>query len=673
MKCTIFAMLALAAACSSASVALAMPIAPPTGFDLASTLKIRPEAALVSWQLADNQAAASSPIPPELQQQLESLGLYVRPLGQNRGVVISPDQQTLSTTQLHELRHHPLVTGVQRALQAPAGLGANTSNGLGLHHTLFFDGEFIVQLAPGTSDTMAQAFLTRQGFEIVRPLRFAESKLLVRSRDEAGDSDLMASVMQQLRRSPLVVSVEPNLIQNDGTAVSPDAAPQPDSVAATGEDLLAQAWHLDSRLYRGQLLPRTDVQAPEAWAISRRGQGVTVAVIDSTIQWDHPDLINQTFCLQETDTALLPGEACGYDFVDEDGDTRLSDAELAELRPGFQDSFLLNDRALLRRHGEWVDWLGLWGLPQARQAQIIRWFLRFRVEVNFHGTWSAGVIAAQGNAGEGLLGVAPEAQILPVRVFDLDGYTSTSRLIEATGYAAARGVDVINLSLGGLLPSEAMVNHLFELQDQYPNLVIVASAGNSNLDGVGFPAAIPGVLSVGATNLEGQRAPYSNYGGQLDVVAPGGDLSLSDRGGLLTTGGTWLPALWEGMELPTQPWGYGLDPLGQYVRVEGTSFSAPTVAGVVALMRGEDPNQRLDRQELITRLTGTATYDALTLSAADQAHYRLQRELRFGTVFDLPYLRPSGIYEPQAPVSAEQYYFGAGLVNALRAVQAMQR
>jgi subtilisin family serine protease len=107
--------------------------------------------------------------------------------------------------------------------------------------------------------------------------------------------------------------------------------------------------------------------------------------------------------------------------------------------------------------------------------------------------------------------------------------------------------------------------------------------------------------------------------------------------------------------------------------VEGTSFSAPTVAGVVALMRGEDPNQRLDRQELITRLTGTATYDALTLSATDQAHYRLQRELGFGTVFDLPYLRPSGIYEPQAPVSAEQYYFGAGLVNALRAVQAMQR
>ncbi len=671
MKRTIFAMLALAAACSSASVALAMPIAQPPGFDLASTLQIRPEAALVNWQPADARASAGYQMPPDLQQHLESLGLHVRPLGQNRGVVLSPNQQPLSTTQLNELRHHPLVTGVQRALQAPAGLGANATDGLGLNYSLLFEGEFIVQLAPGTSDAAAQALLAHQGLEIVRPLRFTESQLLVRSRDEAGDSTPMATVMQRLRRSPLVMSVEPNLMQRDGTAFAADATPA-SSEATPREDLLAQAWHLDSRPYRGQLLPRTDVQAPEAWAIGRRGQGVTVAVIDSTIQWDHPDLIHQTFCLQETDTALLPGEACGYDFVDEDGDTRLSAAELEELRPGFQDSFLLSDRELLRQQGEWVDWLRLWGLPQARQAKIIRKFLRSRVEVNFHGTWSAGVIAAQGTAGEGLLGVAPEAQILPVRVFDLDGYTSTSQLIEATGYAAARGVDVINLSLGGLLPSDAMVNHLFELQDQYPNLVIVASAGNSSLDGVGFPAAIPGVLSVGATNMEGQRAPYSNYGGQLDVVAPGGDLSLSNRGGMLTTGGTWLPALWEGMEPPTHPWGYGLDPMGQYVRVQGTSFSAPTVAGVVALMRGEDPDQRLDRQELITRLTETATYDALTLSAAEQSHYRLQRELGFSTVLDFPFVRPSGIYSPTTPVSAEQYYFGAGLVNALRAVQAMQ-
>ncbi len=435
--------------------------------------------------------------------------------------------------------------------------------------------------------------------------------------------------------------------------------------------MLAQAWHLDRRPYRGQLLPRIDVQATEAWEIGKRGQGATVAVIDSTIQWDHPDLIHQVACLADEAAALLPGEDCGYDFVEEDGDTRLSEAELALLQPVFQDSFMLSDRDLLDKYADLAFWLQ--GLPRARQAQIIRDYLRWMVEVNFHGTWSAGVVAAQSPTGEGLLGVAPEAQILPVRVFDLDGYTSTARLIEATGYAAARGVDVINMSLGGLLPSTAFTNHLFELQDQYPNLVMVASAGNSNLDGAGFPAAIPGVLSVGATNMEGRRAPYSNYGGQLDVVAPGGDLSVSDRGGLLTTGGTWLPALWEGMELPTRPWGYGLDPLGQYVRVQGTSFSAPTVAGGVALMRSEDPNYRLSREQLLARLTAAASYEALSLSAAEQHHYRLQKSLGFGTVLYFPFVRPSGIYSPATPVSAEQYYFGAGLVNALRAVQAMQR
>ena len=530
----------------------------------------------------------------------------------------------------------------------------------------------LVEFAADVSATLAEVTLAPLGLELVQPLRFTELNLwLVKARANQSGGNLAAS-LASLQQLPTVLAVEFN--PGQASAATLDILPHTE-VPGHITNPQAQAWHLDSRPYRGQLLPRTDVQAPEAWSLGQRGRQVTVAVIDSTIQWDHPDLVNQVMCLEEGDEPLIPGETCGYDFVEEDGDTRLSPAEIEALRPGFQDSFQLSDRDLLRQYPDLARRFG--HLPHRQQVAQVRTLLRQRVESTFHGTRVAGVIAAQGEAGNGLMGVAPQAQILPVRVFDRHGGTTTARLIEATGYAAARGVDVINLSIGALIPHPTLTQHLFALQDAYPNLVIVAAAGNDNLDGASFPAGIPGVISVGATTLDGQRAPYSNYGAQVDLVAPGGDMSRGERGGILTTSGTWIPALWEGLALPEQ----GDASTGYYARVQGTSFAAPAVAGVVALMRSEDPHHRVSREDLITRLKASASYEATSLTEADQAHYRLQKALGVNTVF-LPnapfgfgrsFSRGTGIYQPQTPVSAEQYYFGAGLVNALRAVQAMQR
>ena len=92
--------------------------------------------------------------------------------------------------------------------------------------------------------------------------------------------------------------------------------------------------------------------------------------------------------------------------------------------------------------------------------------------------------------------MAPNAKILPVRVFGLGGEITRAILIEAIGYSAARGADVINLSLGSLLPTQAEADQIFSVLDARPDLVIVAAAGNGNLDGAGYPVAIPGVLSV---------------------------------------------------------------------------------------------------------------------------------------------------------------------------------
>ncbi|MBE9087316.1 S8 family serine peptidase, partial [Tolypothrix sp. LEGE 11397] len=243
---------------------------------------------------------------------------------------------------------------------------------------------------------------------------------------------------------------------------------------------------------------------------------------------------------------------------------------------------------------------------------------------------------------------------------------------EAIGYAASRNVDVINMSLGGLLPDEGLTEQIFDVLDAHRHLVIVASAGNENLDGVGFPAGIPGVVSVGATNMTGNRTFYSSYGGGLDLVAPGGEIQNSLSGGILTTGGTWLDGFWQGMSVPDYAWGLALDPLGKYVQVQGTSFSAPIVSGVVALMKGEDPKRRLSRHEIVSILNQTATYDGLNLSKADANRYRLQKEVGFGTVVDAPVSRPSGIFPKAKPVSAQEYFFGRGLVNADAAVQAVK-
>ncbi len=172
-----------------------------------------------------------------------------------------------------------------------------------------------------------------------------------------------------------------------------------------------------------------------------------------------------------------------------------------------------------------------------------------------------------------MIGAAPNAQFLPIRVFGLGGSISPTALIEAAGYAAARGVDVINFSLSGSAPDEAFQSMLNDIMRIDPNLVVVASAGNYDTNRAHYPAAGPNVIAVGATNIYGGRSYFSNYGQGLDVVAPGGDISNSLVEGILTTGGAWVSSLWEGLSGGNLEASYSaIDDRGKYVGVQGTSF-----------------------------------------------------------------------------------------------------
>lgn len=634
----------------------------------------------------DLQSSSSRSLNAKPSQSNPSLGIDVKPLGDGYALIKLPaGTRSLDGDIKQRVEQQSYVESTLPVLARKEGNQMRDE-------TIVLPNEILVSFDRGLSTSQIQSLLDRDSLEIVRPLRFTQNRYIVKSRTAAG-VDILA-IANQLHDLPGVQSATPNFIQSlpfgvqeqmQGlTAAMPEtidlkqrlASVTPNPNSPFPNSLLPLQWHLDSRPERGRF-PRTDLRAVEAWQHSSGGSGVTVAVIDSLIQWDHPDLAANVYTVGNVRNRLA-GETHGWDFSSNNGgdpDTRLSETELAELRPDFQNTFRLSDADLLKQY------IGLTRQVKAARpnyttsqvANAIRNYIRSTIAAEFHGTWVSGVIAAHPNGDRGAVGVAPNAKLLPVRVFGLGGKIASDSLIEAIGYAAERGADVVNMSLGRLLPDEDLTDQLFHVLDTHPHLLIVASAGNESLDGSAFPAAIPGVVSVGATNLNGNRSFYSSFGGRLDVVAPGGETTLKAKGGILTTGGTGAAGFWEGMAPPDRPWSIALDPLGNYVQVQGTSFSSPNVAGVLALMQGENKGHRLKRDRLVMLLKQTASYTSLAVSQADANRYRLQAAIGFGTAISFPFIRPSGVFGQPRVVSAQQYYFGSGLVNADAAVRAVER
>ena len=228
---------------------------------------------------------------------------------------------------------------------------------------------------------------------------------------------------------------------------------------------------------------------------------------------------------------------------------------------------------------------------------------------NGHGTHVAGIIAAKSDSTEhgtgsnkgNVLGVAPEAQILPVQVMRRDGGGDDFNIAKGIESAVNwRGdgnvkVDLINLSIGGADPSPTLAASLAYAAKN--GVLVVAAAGNYNQP-VYYPAAYPGALAVGALNPQGKRASYSCYGPQLAIMAPGG----ADPHEPSEAKGTW-----SGIHstFPTYP-NYS----GQmfYGAQAGTSMAAPVGAGIAALVisQAKTSGQSLTPDQLKMRLVATA-------------------------------------------------------------------
>lgn len=194
----------------------------------------------------------------------------------------------------------------------------------------------------------------------------------------------------------------------------------------------------------------------------------------------------------------------------------------------------------------------------------------------FHGTRVSGIIAAETNNAQGMAGIARDCKVMAVKALNNIGAGSYSAIAEGIIYAADNGASVINLSLGGTSndPSGA-VQAAIRYAIYEKNAVVVAASGNSgNSVGVNFPASIEDVIAVGATNSNNTLASFSCTGNELDLVAPGV--------GITTT-----------------------YPTNTNDTDDGTSFSAPMVSGVAALIRSIRPT--MTAREITNYLNFTAT------------------------------------------------------------------
>ena len=252
-----------------------------------------------------------------------------------------------------------------------------------------------------------------------------------------------------------------------------------------------------------------------AWDVTQ-GEGVVVAIVDTGIDYNHPDISANVW----TNAAEIPDNG-----IDDDNN-------------GFVDDVR-----------GW-DFVGTTlGQPTEDNDPY---------DGHFHGTHVAGTVAATGNNGVGVVGVAWKARVMAVKGLDDTGSGYDSDLARAIIYAVDNGADVINASFGGRGISQTQTEAVNYARAH--GVVFVAAAGNSSADVTLFsPAGIPGTITVSSLSPTDQLSSFSNFGRKIDVAAPGEDILSLEHG---TAG---------------------------YKRLDGTSMAAPHVSGLAALIIAQHP------------------------------------------------------------------------------------
>jgi serine protease len=415
--------------------------------------------------------------------------------------------------------------------------------------------------------------IARSGSEPIPPgAEFVPGEVVVKLRKDASGvsrkADLFAARHQLVQKQSLPGEVELMMVQ--GPSHLEKSTGDSKSKTSNGDDnaLKALTWDTIQRLQRDPeveyvqanfirrpLLTPNDthypkqwdfpsINLPQAWDITTGSDNIIVAVIDTGVLPNHPDLQGR----------LIEG----YDFISDPTNAGDGDGIDANATDVGDD-------------------------PKGQKS-------------SFHGTHVAGTIGAATNNGIGVAGVTWATKIMPLRVLGRGGGPDTdisqailyaAGLPNSSGTVPPKRANIINMSLGGAGSSPAMQDAVTRARQQ--GVIIVAAAGNENTSAPSVPASLDGVISVSAVDVQGQKAPYSNFGRTVDVAAPGGNASVDLNGDNLPDG--ILSTIGDD------------DGTFAYRFYQGTSMASPHVAGVIALMLAVNPN--LTPDDIDQLLAGT--------------------------------------------------------------------
>lgn len=229
-----------------------------------------------------------------------------------------------------------------------------------------------------------------------------------------------------------------------------------------------------------------------------------------------------------------------------------------------------------------------------------------------HGTHVAGTIAQRTNfdlniAGTGVVGVAPSACVLPVKVLDDSGSGSFVDIAEGIYYSVNYGAKVINMSLGVNarygITSDSFIDPALDYAEAN-NVLVAAAAGNDSFrKNVSYPAIYDSVVAVGATDYANKLAGYSNRGTGLDIMAPGGNTSVDLNG----------DGYVDGVLQETFYTKATVGPSFGYYFLQGTSMATPHVAGLAALLYANGLTNVNDVRNTLfssSKDLGSANYDS---------------------------------------------------------------
>ncbi|HEX8502972.1 MAG TPA: S8 family peptidase, partial [Pyrinomonadaceae bacterium] len=330
------------------------------------------------------------------------------------------------------------------------------------------EGELLVRFRQGAS---ADEVLAAPALKGMRRAGILRGKSRVERLSIDAGHDVEAAVAE-LRGHPSVEFAEPNFVIK-GEQLTPD------------DPRFAEQWALRNAGEANGTSAGSDVRAARAWAVSTGSPSTVVAVVDSGVDFSHPDLKDNRWAnaaeqdnRRDDDRDGYVNDLYGWDFVNDSGTV---------------------------------------------------------ADENGHGTAVAGLIAARGNNGVGVSGVMWQAGLMSLRVLDATGAGDVGRAVEAIDYAVAHGAQVINCSWGTGANSEALRDAVSRAGAR--GVVVVAAAGNAGHDNDAaphYPASfdLPNVISVASTDGADRLAGWSNWGAaRVQVAAPGDGVLTTTRGG----------------------------------------------------------------------------------------------------------------------------------------------